>query len=280
MLCLPEPGMYVADATEGLAGLPDASVDLIVTDPAYESLEKHRNQGTTARLGGGAKSNRPWFPVVPNSYFPRFFYECFRVLKPRSYLFCFCDDETSDIIRPQIIDVKFEWRKRLVWSKQTVNPQRRACKYCEDTVRCQKCGHEHREHNPAMGMGYPFRAAYEFIAFAQKGKRKPPPNRSMLDVFTDPIIKSKDAYPTAKPVSLIRKLIGQGSFEGDLVVDPFAGSGATLTAAAETGRRYLGFDILESTVEAFTGVEIKRAEAAEREAEEPESENILDLFGL
>jgi site-specific DNA-methyltransferase (adenine-specific) len=273
--------MYLKDATEGLAELPDASVDLIVTDPAYESLEKHRNQGTTARLGGGAKSNRPWFPVVPNAYFPRFFVECYRVLKPNSYMFVFSDDETSDVIRPQILDVGFEWRKRLVWYKHTVNPQRRSCQYCDETVRCQRCGHEHREHNPAMGMGYPFRAAYEFVAFVQKGKRKPPANRSMLDVFTDPIIKSKDAYPTEKPVSLICKLIDQASFEGDLIVDPFAGSGATLKAAAKTGRRFIGFDILESTVKAFSVPGYKPVLAGEPlQAEEaPEVDDILSLFG-
>lgn len=279
-MSVPASGMYLKDATEGLAELPDASVDLIVTDPAYESLEKHRNQGTTARLGGGAKSNRPWFPVVPNSYFPRFFVECYRVLKPHSYMFVFCDDETSDIIRPQIVDVGFEWRKRLVWFKHTVNPQRRTCTYCDDSVRCQRCGHEYMEHNPAMGMGYPFRAAYEFIAFVQKGKRKPPANRSMLDVFTDPIIKSKDAYPTAKPVSLARKLISQGSFEGDLVVDPFAGSGAVLTAASELGRQAVGFDILESTVSSFSMPGFKPVLAGEPQEEEAQDvDDILSLFG-
>jgi site-specific DNA-methyltransferase (adenine-specific) len=273
---LPDLGMHVADATDGLASLPDASVDLIVTDPAYQSLEKHRNQGTTARLGGGVKSNRPWFPVVPNSYFPRFFCECFRVLKRKTYLFVFCDDETSDVIRPMIIDAAFTWRKRLVWFKQTVNPQRRTCPHCDETLRCQRCGHEHREHNPAMGMGYPFRAAYEFIAFAQKGKRKPPPNRSMLDVFPCPIIKNPDAYPTEKPTDLIEQLIGQGSVEGDLVVDPFAGSGAVLKAGSRMGRRVIGFDILESTVEAYAGVSFS---PVEEPVEGVEVDDILSLFG-
>ena len=38
------------DAVEWLRGLPSESIDLVVTDPAYESLEKHRAVGTTTRL--------------------------------------------------------------------------------------------------------------------------------------------------------------------------------------------------------------------------------------
>ena len=48
--------LHRADAVDMLAGLPDESVDLIVTDPAYESLEKYRRVGTTTRLTSTASS--------------------------------------------------------------------------------------------------------------------------------------------------------------------------------------------------------------------------------
>ena len=48
----PSHSLHQGDCIEWLRGLPDESVDLIVTDPAYESLEKHRAKGTTnADLG-------------------------------------------------------------------------------------------------------------------------------------------------------------------------------------------------------------------------------------
>jgi site-specific DNA-methyltransferase (adenine-specific) len=50
-------------------------------------------------------------------------------------------------------------------------------------------------------------------------------------------------HPTQKPVSALRPLIGAFSRQGDLVLDPFAGSGSTLVAAAELRRRYLGIEI-------------------------------------
>jgi len=52
----------------------------------------------------------------------------------------------------------------------------------------------------------------------------------------------KTEHPTQKPVELVRKLVLASSDPGDLVVDPFAGSGTTLAVCEETGRRWLGCD--------------------------------------
>lgn len=103
------------------------------------------------------------------------------------------------------------------------------------------------------------------ILLAEKGKRSAPKNRSVRDfidvedwvdwdwvdglpdVIEEQRIKptkgGKAVYPTQKPLSLLRTLIQQSSNEGDLVCDPFAGSGSTLVAAALEGRDYLGFDL-------------------------------------
>lgn len=49
-------------------------------------------------------------------------------------------------------------------------------------------------------------------------------------------------HPTQKPVSAMRELIDAYSWPGELVLDPFAGSGTTAVAAAELGRRYLAIE--------------------------------------
>ena len=54
------------DAVEWLRKVPDASVDLVVTDPPYESLEKHRAVGTTTRLKHSKASSNDWFEIFPN----------------------------------------------------------------------------------------------------------------------------------------------------------------------------------------------------------------------
>ena len=52
-----------ADAVQWLQSLPDASVDLVITDPPYESLEKYRAIGTTTRLSHSKASSNDWFKI-------------------------------------------------------------------------------------------------------------------------------------------------------------------------------------------------------------------------
>ena len=53
----------------------------------------------------------------------------------------------------------------------------------------------------------------------------------------------KQTHPTQKPLSLMRDLLGDFSDPGDLVCDPFAGSGSTAVACKELGRRFVGWEI-------------------------------------
>jgi DNA modification methylase len=59
----------------------------------------------------------------------------------------------------------------------------------------------------------------------------------------------KIGHPAPFPVALPRRLIELYTYKGDLVLDPFIGSGSTAVAAAQTGRHYVGFDTDESYVE-------------------------------
>jgi 16S rRNA G966 N2-methylase RsmD len=58
------PELARTDAIEWMRTLPEASVDLVVTDPPYESLEKHRAIGTTTRLKHSKASSNDWFTVT------------------------------------------------------------------------------------------------------------------------------------------------------------------------------------------------------------------------
>src|SRR5215510_15794857 len=87
--------LSVLDAVEWLRAQPAQSIDLIVTDPAYESLEKHRAVGTTTRLKHSKGSSNDWFTVFPNARFGELFAEAFRVLTRNTHLYLFCDAETA-----------------------------------------------------------------------------------------------------------------------------------------------------------------------------------------
>ena len=75
---------------------------------------------------------------------------------------------------------------------------------------------------------------------------EPSPGAPMGDVWEigviAPVAKERTGYPTQKPLSLLSRVIQSCSFEGDTVLDPYVGSGTTLLAAANEGRRAIGID--------------------------------------
>ena len=96
----------------------------------------------------------------------------------------------------------------------------------------------------AMFKGYEYPSDYEPILFghaSEKTKRLMSPCRATLDF--KPISAKLKLHPFEKPQDLLRYLIEQSTMKGELVLDPFAGSGASLLAAKESGRSYLGFEI-------------------------------------
>lgn len=245
------------DAMKGLGSLSAGAVDMIFTDPAYASLEKWRDMGTTTRLKKSKQSSNLWFPTVGNDYFDEFFQECYRVLRSGTDMYVMCDEETSESIKPKIRKAGFELRKSIVWWKVGRKTD----------ITCDQCGNvvSYTNQPGVPGMGYPFRSCWEFILLGRKGKRRAPENRSIRNVQPIPVededfqngmvatpwIKRKNAYPTEKPVELIELCIRQSSEPGELILDPFAGSGAVGEAAFNLEREFLGFDVAQAALDYF-----------------------------
>lgn len=204
-----------SDAIDWLKKLPSESVDLVVTDPAYESLEKHRAKGTTTRLKNSQSSSNAWFQIFPNERFQALFVEIYRVLKKNTHFYLYCDQETMFYVKPIAEKTGFKFWKPIVWDKQKI------------------------------GMGYHYRARYEFILFFEKGKRKLN-NLGIPDILSYPRIRG--GYPTEKPVALSQTLIEQSSSNNEIVVDPFLGSGSVAEAALNSQRRFIGCDIADNSI--------------------------------
>ena len=204
------------DAINWLKTFDDASVDLVVTDPPYESLEKHREIGTTTRLKHSKASSNDWFAIFPNSRFEELCSEVYRVLKKNRHFYCFCDQETMFVLKPVAERNGFKFWKPIVWDKMKI------------------------------GMGYHYRARYEFVLFFEKGKRKLN-NLGIPDILAVPRIFK--GYPTEKPSALSEILISQSTSDGELVIDPFMGSGSVGVAALSLGRQFGGNDLCDEAVE-------------------------------
>ncbi|HEX7701786.1 MAG TPA: DNA methyltransferase, partial [Kofleriaceae bacterium] len=105
------------DAVAWLRTLPAGSVDLVVTDPPYESLEKHRAIGTTTRLKHSKASSNDWFSIFPNARFPELFAEVYRVLKKDTHFYLYCDPETMFVAKPMAEAAGFKFWKPIIWDK-------------------------------------------------------------------------------------------------------------------------------------------------------------------
>ncbi len=105
------------DAVAWLRALSSESADLVITDPPYESLEKHRAIGTTTRLKHSKASSNDWFSIFPNSRFPELFAEVYRVLRRNSHFYLYCDPETMFVAKPMAEAAGFKFWKPLIWDK-------------------------------------------------------------------------------------------------------------------------------------------------------------------
>ncbi len=66
--------------------------------------------------------------------------------------------------------------------------------------------------------------------------------------YLNPKANERNGYPTQKPILLLEQIIKIGSNEGDVVLDPFCGSGTTLAAAKLLKRKYIGIDISDAAI--------------------------------
>lgn len=230
-ICPDEGEIHQMDAIELVGQLPNESVDLVIFDPPYESLEKWRATGTTTRLSHSKGSSNDWFQTFPNAQYPKLFGHLFRVMKPGTHLYMFCDEETRDVVccgfSPQspdaslgsssLINAGFKFWKSIVW------------------------------HKIFKGMGYHYPAQHEFIVFAEKvlkkGKHRKLNTNKVGDVISCKRLKGKKYWPTEKPAPLIWTLINESSDPGDMILDCFSGSGVVGQLCQRMDRYFILGDI-------------------------------------
>lgn len=119
-----------------------------------------------------------------------------------------------------------------------------------------------------MRPGNWYRGSYELIIFATNGKSKRKFGGGERDIWR---IKNgavasliNRIHPSQKPIELMAKMIENSLREGDTVLDPFMGSGTTVIACLQTGRKFIGYEIDEN----FFDIAVKRIEDAIAEREQ------------
>ena len=209
----------IGDCLTVMPTLPENSVDLVLTDPPYWTLNRWRDMGTTTRLGGNQDKDKQtgWFQTIDEQGLYRFMSEVFGVLKPDRHAVIMCDGQTLRYVLGYAEMAGFSYCKPLVWDKM------------------------------AIGMGYHFRNQHEFMVLLDKGKNRHPHDLGMPDVFRVPYVRSD--FPTEKPVELMQTMITQLTEKDEVVLDPFMGSGTTGIACLLEHRDFIGIEIDEKYAE-------------------------------
>jgi site-specific DNA-methyltransferase (adenine-specific) len=167
---------------------------------------------------------------VPDERLPELLSQVARVLRPDRHFYLFCDEVTADVIKHQ---------QGLAGERLPNGARRAACglSYWREIIWAKTTldGAKIRG-----GTGYHYRSASERILFFEKGKRGLS-DLGIPDVLLAP--RPQLPGPAVKPAAIVRILVSQSTQPGELVVDPFCGSGVVGVEAKALGRRFLLGDL-------------------------------------
>jgi site-specific DNA-methyltransferase (adenine-specific) len=209
------------DPVTGLASLPDKSVDHVICDPPY-SDRVHRRLGREGRADGMEARQALAFGSIGPDTAARVAAEAVRV--GRRWLVFFGDEFTVTWWLSTVVEAGGEYVRKGLWVKPDAMPQMsgdRPSSGAEEMAIChapRPAGSGRMRWN---GGGRP--AIYSALVNNSRGQ-------------------SEHHHPTQKPLTLMEALVRDFTDPGELVCDPFAGSGTTGVACKRLGRRFIGWE--------------------------------------
>ncbi len=227
------------DTFYALRFLPDNFVDLMVVDPPYNLTKKFA--GTTFRQME-IKNYQKWLD--------KWLSKVVRVLKPNASIYI-CSDWQTSVVIPQVACKYFVLQNRISWEREKGRAAENNWKNCLEDIWFFTKSDNYTFNLEAVKMQRQVLAPYrdgigqprDWIEVNGQKMRYTAPSNFWTDI-TIPFwsMPENTEHPTQKPEKLIAKLILASSNEGDLVFDPFVGSGTTAVVAKKLNRRYLGIE--------------------------------------
>ena len=253
------PGAILeADNLDALAAIPDGVVDLAYADPPFATGKAQRL--VSIRTGTGTKTRRgfrdqevAWEPVSDLAWddaqpmgehleaLGARVRELHRVLAPHGSLYLHVDWRTVHHVRLLLDDVfgADRFLNELVWAYDYGGRPRDRWPRKHDTILWYAKGDRWLFDREAIDR-------IPYLAPGLVGPEKAARGKLPTDVWwmtiVPPASAERTGYPTQKPVRLLERIVAASSRAGDLVLDPYAGSGTTGVAAARLGRRWLLVD--------------------------------------
>lgn len=216
--------LYLGDCLEVLPEIPGA--DCVIADPPYfMTLSNDVN----------TKLN-PWANLTNGAFFIKHWLElCLNKLPEDCAIWSFTNWQGFAAFQKAGMEAGAPVRSLLVWDKDTLGPGN-------------------------IGL----RPTYELVALFVRGAYRIQ-DRSLRDIFK--CIGGRyvaNTHPAKKPVPLLEHLINISGNRGEIVLDPFMGSGSTGVAAVKSGRAFIGIEMDGH----WFDVACKRIESAYQESEE------------
>ena len=257
------------DCLDVVRGLTAETVDLVYVDPPFFTQKTHslvtRDRATTFQFSDEWKSRTEYVEFLRVRL-----KEFRRVLKATGSLFFQCDTNASHHIRCLLDEVFGEtmFRSEIIWHYRRWSNSQRNPLPSHQTLFFYSKTDDYQYHqlfddySPSTNVdqilqrrqrdehGKSVYARDESGNVVRDGHKKGVPIADVWDIpLLNPKAKERVGYPTQKPILLLERIIALVTLPGDLVLDPFSGSGTTLVAAELLGRNSIGIDVSVEAVE-------------------------------
>ena len=229
--------IYNKDCIIGMKQIPDEKIDLVVTDPPFAinfKAKKANYNRTASRVLSGYNE------ITKENYYEftlNWMSQCFRILKESGGMYVFSGWNNLGDILNAIEEIGFITVNHIIWKYQFGVVTNR--KFVTSHYHCLYiCKNDKKR---------------KFFPYERFGKEeKNNQGRSLHYKDKEDVWEIKREYwtgdektPTKLPAEIIKKILQYSSEEGDLVFDPFLGSGQTAVVSKLLKRNYMGFEIVK-----------------------------------
>lgn len=259
--------VYNLDCLEGMRYLSKESVDLIYLDPPFFTQKKHK---LISKEGLKYEFNDIWNNLVEyKEYLRARLTEMKRILKNDGNIFVHCDKNAGHIIRSLLDEIFGEknFRSEIIWTYKRWSNSKKGLLDSHQNIyhfsksKCYKFNVIYVDYSPTTNIdqilqdrvrnenGKSVYKRDENGNIVYSGEKKGVPLGDVWEIpFLNPKAKERVGYPTQKPIQLLENILKIGSNEGDIIMDPFLGSGTCAVAAKLFNRNFIGFDINKDAI--------------------------------
>ena len=261
--------IYLGNCIDRIKEIKSNSVDLIYFDPPFYTQKKHslvtRDSSKKYEFSDSWESLDDYLNLIESCLI-----ECERVLKDSGSVFLHCDKVASHYIRVTLDKVfgMQNFRSEIIWSYKRWSNSKKGLLNSHQNIYFYSKSNDFKfnqfytDYAPTTNIDQILqdrekttngKSIYKTDENGNivlgKEKKGVPLSDTWEIPYLNPKAKERVGYPTQKPVLLLKEIIKIVTDEGDLVVDPFCGSGTTCVAAKSMNRNFIGIDASNDAVE-------------------------------